>query len=105
MKGRAGKGAAKEQAEALGKKIAEFADPAQVRASAPLSLDVLSKAEKLFDDLQAVDAVPTPQAQAAVADLQCDARSVAERWRVVPEEVAALNRHLEAAGIEKIRLP
>ena len=104
-KERAGESAAKEPVEALRKKMEGFANPANVRAGAPLELDVLSKVEKLFDDLQAVDAAPTPQAQAAVADLQRDARSVLERWRSMPEEVVALNRQLEAAGLEKIGLP
>jgi hypothetical protein len=104
-KERTGENPIKEQVEALRKKMEGFADPAEVRVGAPPALHVLRKVEKLFGDLQEVDAVPTPQAQTAVADLQRDARSVAERWSAMTEAVAALNRRLEAAGIEKLKFP
>jgi hypothetical protein len=70
-----------------------------------LELDVLSKAGQLFGDLQEVDAAPTSQAEAAAINLQRDAKSVAERWRAIPPEVAALNTALEAAGLDKIKFP
>ena len=95
----------KEQLEGLRKKLEEFANPAAVRSGEPLELDVLSKVKKLFADLQDVDAGPTSQAQAALADLQREAESVMERWRELPQDVAALNSKLEAAGLEKIRFP
>ncbi len=101
-KERAGDNTVKGQIEALHKKMESFANPANVRASAPLELDVLSKIKRLFGELQDVDAAPTPQQQAVIAELQRDARSVEERWRAVPADVAALNRQLEAAGIEPL---
>lgn len=104
-KGHAGENAVAGKVEALRRKIEGLADPAQVRVGAPLKLDVLSKVERLFSDLQGVDAAPTAQAEAAVADLKRDARAVAERWSALPEEVATLNQQLEVAGIEKVRFP
>jgi hypothetical protein len=94
-----------EQLEGLRKKLEEFANPAAVRSGEPLELDVLGKVKKLFADLQDVDAGPTSQAQAALADLQREAESVIERWRELPQDVAALNSKLEAAGLEKIKFP
>jgi hypothetical protein len=104
-KEKAGDKPVKEQIEALNRNLQEFADPARVRAGQPLELDALSKVEKLFGELQDVDAAPTAQAEAAVVALQRDAQSVLERWRLMPHEVAALNEALEAAGIEKIKYP
>ncbi len=89
--------------EALRKKLEEFADPAAIRAGQPLELDVLSKVKKLFGDLQAVDAAPTPQQQAAIPALQRAAQSTAEKWRSLPQMVADLNQQLERAGLEKIK--
>ena len=66
---------------------------------------MLKKVEKLFDDLQEVDAGPTPQQEIALGDLQRDARSVLERWKAIPEKVAAVNAQLEAAGLEPIKVP
>jgi hypothetical protein len=104
-KEKAGDKPVKEQIEALTKKLQEFADPARVRAGQPLELDVLSKVKKLFGDLQEVDAAPTAQAETAAAELQRDAKSVIERWRAVPQDVAALNSALEASGVEKMKFP
>jgi hypothetical protein len=104
-KEKAGDKPVKERIEVLTKKLQEFADPGRVRAGQSLELDVLSKVDKLFGDLQEVDAAPTPQAEAATAELQRDAKSIVERWRTIPQEVAALNPTLEAAGLEKIKSP
>ncbi len=104
-KERAGANDTRAQIETLSRKLEGFANPENVRASAPLKFDVLSKVERLFNELQAVDAAPTPQAQAAVVDLQHEARSAVERWRAVLADVAALNLQLEAAGVEKIKFP
>jgi hypothetical protein len=52
-----------------------------------------------------VDAAPSSQQQAAAAPLQQDARSVAERWRTIPQDVSALNAQLRAAGIDQIKFP
>jgi hypothetical protein len=104
-KEKAGDKPVKEQIEALTKKLQEFADPARIRAGQSLELDVLSKAEKLFGDLQEVDAAPTAAIEIAAVEIQRDAKSVIERWRAVPQDVAVLNSALEASGVEKMKFP
>jgi hypothetical protein len=104
-KEKAGEKPVKQKVEEFIKKLQEFANPDQVRAGQALELDVLNKVEKLFGDLQEVDAAPTSQAQAAAVDLQGKERSVMERWPIISQEVAALNSELESAGIEKIKFP
>jgi photosystem II stability/assembly factor-like uncharacterized protein len=104
-KEKAGDKPVKEKIEALTKKLQELADPARVRTGQSLELDVLSKVEKLFGDLQEADAAPTPQFEAATAELQRGANSVVERWRAMAPDVAALNSALEAAGLEKLKFP
>ena len=97
------------QAEAAIKKLradlAAFANPAAVREGGPLELDVLRKVAKLFDDLQQVDAGPTPQQEIACGDLQREARAVVQRWPSILPEVTDLNQKLQAAGVEPIKLP
>src|SRR5437764_2391648 len=104
-KEKAGDTPVKEKIEALNKKLQEFADPARVRAGQSLELDVLSKVKKLFGDLQEADAAPTAATEAAAITIQRDAKSVVERWRAMPQEVASLNAALAAAGIENIKAP
>ena len=104
-KEKAGDKPVKEKIEALNKKLQEFADPERVRAGQPLELDVLAKVEKLFGDLQEVDAGPTSATEAASVEIQRDAKSATERWRASAPEVAALNSALEMAGLEKIKFP
>ncbi len=86
-------------------KLEGFANPVAVRAGGALDLDVLKKVEKLFSDLQEVDAGPTPQQEIACGDLQRETRSVLERWPAIPPEVTALNTKLQAAGIAPIKFP
>jgi hypothetical protein len=104
-KEKAGDKPVKEQIEALTKKLQEFADPARVRAGQSLELDALSKVGKLFGDLQEVDAAPTAAIEVAAVEIQRDAKSVIERWRAVPQDVAVLNSALEASGVEKMKFP
>ncbi len=86
-------------------KLEEFASPAAVRAGGPLELDVLGKVVKLFGDLQVADAAPTAEQEKAGAEVKQSAQTVLERWPSVPNDVAALNRELEAAGGEPIKFP
>ena len=104
-KEKAGEQPIKDKIDALNKKLQEFVDPARVRAGQTLELEVLSKVRSLFGELQDVDARPTSQAEAAARDLQSEAKSVAERWRALTQEVASLNAALEAAGLEKLKFP
>ncbi|MFL6521292.1 MAG: WD40/YVTN/BNR-like repeat-containing protein [Chthoniobacterales bacterium] len=104
-KEKAGDKSVKEKIEALKLKLQEFADPVRVRTGQSLNLYVLSKVEKLFGDLQEVDAAPTPVTEGAAIQIQREVESVIERWRTVPQDVAALNSELEASGVEKIKFP
>ena len=104
-KERAGDKPVKEQIETLNKKLQEFADPVRVRTGQPLQLDVLSKVGTLFGDLQQVDAGPLPAIENAAVQIQREAKSAVERWQAIPGEVATLNAALEAAGVEKIKVP
>ena len=104
-KERAGDQPIKDKIEALQQKLEAFGDPSPSRPGLPLHFDVLSKVEQLFGNLQETDAGPTPQVELAALALQRDAKSVIERWRAVPQDVAALNSALEASGVEKIKFP
>ena len=104
-KERAGESPIREQIEALQTKLQTFANPATVRANDPLELDVLNKVEKLFGDLEDVDAAPTPSQQAAVTELQKDAAVAMQRWRAIAPEVATLNALLASAGLGQIKFP
>jgi photosystem II stability/assembly factor-like uncharacterized protein len=101
---RAGGASVNQAIEDLRKKLEEFANPSVAWSGESLELDVLKKVEKLFDDLQEVDAGPTPQQEIGLGDLQREARSVLERWRAMPEKVAAVNAQLEAADLEPIKV-
>ena len=102
---RAGENPIKEQIKALHIKLETLANPPDVRSGDLLELDVLNKVEKLFGELQKVDAAPTPAQQAAMAGLQEGAAAVLERWRAIAPEVAALNAQLASAGLEPIKFP
>jgi hypothetical protein len=96
---------AKQAIAKLRETLEEFANSAAVRSGQPLELDVLKRVEKLFRDLQEVDAGPTPQQEIALGKLQPDARSVMARWQSVPAEVTALNSQLTGAGTDPIKFP
>ncbi|MEP6924115.1 MAG: glycoside hydrolase, partial [Pyrinomonadaceae bacterium] len=66
-----------------------------------LSLSVLPRLQTLFEIMQEVDTAPTPQVQAAVADVNREAKSIIEKWQI---EIPALNRRLEALGLPKIEI-
>ncbi|MEO7723570.1 MAG: glycoside hydrolase, partial [Chthoniobacterales bacterium] len=104
-KDRAGEKEVPEPIKNLRAKLEEFANPAAVRAGESLELDVLNKVVKLFGDLQEVDAGPTAQQEIACGDLQRAARTVLERWPTIAPEVQAINKQLQAAGMEPIKLP
>jgi photosystem II stability/assembly factor-like uncharacterized protein len=104
-KERAGNKDLQDRVEAMQKKLAQFADQAAVRAGRPLEFEALGKTKKLFGDLQRVDAGPTPQQEAAVAQVLRNAPVLEKRWQAIPAEVASLNAMFEAAGVEKIKWP
>jgi photosystem II stability/assembly factor-like uncharacterized protein len=91
-----------EKIEALRRWLETFANPVAVRSGGTLELDALNRVKKLFGDLQQVDAAPTPQQQAAVANLQRAAPEVIKQWKEMPREIAALNARLETAGLQPL---
>ncbi|HKP92889.1 MAG TPA: hypothetical protein VJS88_03255, partial [Chthoniobacterales bacterium] len=95
----------KEKIEGLRKRLEQFSDPAPARPGQPLEFHVLTKSERLFGDLQEVDAPPTPQSEAVAIAVQEEAKTFIEQWKGIPAEVASLNAALESAGIEKIKFP
>ncbi|MDP9003737.1 MAG: glycoside hydrolase, partial [Verrucomicrobiota bacterium] len=91
------------QLDALNKKLQELAGPPNRRASGTLSLELLEKLGTLFGAIQEVDVAPTPAIRAAVAEVQRESPSILQRWQAIEsEDLPALNRELEAAGIGRI---
>src|SRR2546423_12186922 len=79
-KERAGEQPIKEKIDAFHQKLEAFGDPAPSRPGQPLHFDALTKVEKLFGDLQEVDAGPTPVVEAAALALQPGATKATEQW-------------------------
>ena len=77
------------KAEQLRKSLEAFANPEVIRSGRTLQLDVLNKVKKLFDDLQQVDAAPTPEQIAAVRELEQVTKEVLEKWKEMPAAAAA----------------
>jgi len=101
----AGQNAVTAQLDAMLTKLQEIAGPPNPRANSTLSLDLLEKLRTLFGSLEEADAAPTPVMRATVADVQRESQSVIARWQAIEtQDVPALNRQLEAAGLSKIEV-
>jgi photosystem II stability/assembly factor-like uncharacterized protein len=96
---------ASEKVAALRKKLEALASPATVWAGGTLELDALQKMRKLFDEIQQVDAAPTPQQQIAISDLAREAQMALEKWKEIPPAISALNVQLTGAGLQPIQFP
>ncbi|MDQ2919082.1 MAG: glycoside hydrolase, partial [Verrucomicrobiota bacterium] len=104
MKEQIGDGPLHERIDALTKKLNEFA-PANRRPGTPPSFDALEKVQRLFKEIQGVDAAPTSQLKSAIADVLSQAPSVIQRWEnFTTQEIPALNRELETNGLEKLNV-
>jgi photosystem II stability/assembly factor-like uncharacterized protein len=91
--------------DTLSKKLQELAGAANQRPGTPLNLAVLVRVQTLFRIIQGVDAAPTTQVTAAVADIQRESNSVTERWRTIEsQDIPNLNQQLQAAGLPKISI-
>jgi photosystem II stability/assembly factor-like uncharacterized protein len=102
IKENAGNKQVADKLDAFTKKLRGFA-PANARPSAPITLEVLSQLENIFDAVQHADAAPTPALTTAGADIQRRVNEVAERWKTfIAQEIPALNRDLEAAGLARL---
>ncbi len=103
-KERAGDKSVKQQLEAFVKKLEEFAPP-NPRPGSPLSFAALDDAQRLVGTIQHVDAAPTARVKAAVEDVVRDTPAIVERWQtLVSQDLPALNRELENAGIGKLEI-
>lgn len=104
LKGQASDSSVAEKLDAFSEKLKELGPP-HPRPGAPPSLYVLDSVRRLFDDLQAVDAGPTPAVRAAVAAIQLQAKSFPEQWnKIVAKDLPVLNEQLKAAGLTEIHL-
>ncbi len=95
---------AKGEVAGLRKQLEQLADPRAVRAGGKLELEVLSKVRKLFNDLQQVDAAPTPQQERAVANLQQETEAAMQRWKAIRQEISEVKARLQADGLASIKL-
>src|SRR5262249_26124951 len=92
-----------EKLEAFVQTLAQFGPP-HPRPGAPPSLFVLESTERLFDEIQGVDAAPTAPVKVAVADLQKKVAPVMEAWRkLLDSELPALNQQLKQAEFPEIK--
>jgi hypothetical protein len=58
-----------------------------------------ARLKTLLDILQDADLAPTPQVVIAVAELQRDSQSLMGQWQAIQQDIAALNKELQAAGL------
>ncbi|MGH8101425.1 MAG: WD40/YVTN/BNR-like repeat-containing protein, partial [Chthoniobacterales bacterium] len=89
--------------DAFTARLRELGPPHQ-RPGAPPSLNGLDSVKSLFEEIQGVDAPPTDRVKAAVGDVRTQATSLTERWKkIISEDLPALNKELQAAGLPPVR--
>src|SRR4029453_11462655 len=87
---------------ALNTRLKELGPP-NARPGAAPSLHALDSAKELFGQIQGVDAAPTDRIKAAVNEVPVQASALMKRWQeIVRQDVAALNRNLQAAGLPSL---
>jgi hypothetical protein len=92
-----------EQVDALTKSLAQFSPP-NARPGSPPSFGAVATLQRLFGQVQVVDAGPRPSVKAAVAVALRDGDVAAEKLRsVMAKDLPVLNQQLEAGGLEKIK--
>jgi hypothetical protein len=92
-----------EKLEAFAQALTQFGPP-HPRPGAPPSLFVLESTERLFNEIQGVDAAPTAAVKAAAADVQTKLGPLMEAWRkLVDSDLPALNQQLGQAGFSEIQ--
>ena len=93
-----------EKLNALNSKLKELGPP-NARPDAALSLHALDSAKAFFEEIQGVDARPPDRVKAAVNDVRAQGIELTKRWKeIVAQEVPALDRELQAAGLPRLRL-
>jgi photosystem II stability/assembly factor-like uncharacterized protein len=105
LRARAGEGTVANAVDALNKKLQEITGSANRRPGTPPNLVVLARLQTLFNVIQDVDAAPTARVAAAVMDIQRESSSLLEGWRAIEaQDIPALNKELQAAGLPKIEM-
>jgi len=93
-----------EKMNALNSTLKELGPPNPRPGQTP-SLHALDSAKDLFQTIQGVDAAPTDRVKAAVNDVRAQAYVLTKRWKEIEmQEVAALDRELQAAGLARLNL-
>ena len=93
-----------EKLSALNNKLKELGPP-NPRPDATPSLHALDSAKDLSAQIQGVDAAPTDRVKAAVTAVRSQAAELTKRWReIIEQEVPALDRELQAAGLSRLKL-
>ena len=97
-----GKAGVIQQVDTFTKSLAQFSPP-NARPGSPLSFGALATVQRLFGQLQDVDAGPRPSVKAAVIDALRECDVAAEKFgAMLAKELPILNQQLEAAGATKI---
>ena len=93
-----------EKLNALNSKLKELGPPNPRPGQTP-SLHALDSAKDLFQQIQGVDTAPTDRVKAAVNDVRGQAAELTKRWKeIVAQELPALDRELQAAGLARFNL-
>ena len=92
-----------EKLDAFAQRLTQLGPP-HPRPGAPPSLFVLESTERLFNEIQGVDAAPTAAAKAAVADVQTKIGAAIGAWRkLLDADLPALNQQLKQVGFPEIK--
>jgi photosystem II stability/assembly factor-like uncharacterized protein len=89
--------------EGFAQTLTQFGPP-NPRPGAQPSFFVLESTEKLFNEIQGIDAAPTAAVKEAVAGVQTKVEPVMHAWRkLLDSDLPALNQQLEQAGLPEIK--
>jgi photosystem II stability/assembly factor-like uncharacterized protein len=90
--------------DALNARLKELGPP-NARPGAGPSLHALDSTKDLFEQIEGVDAAPTDRVKGAVNEVRDQANTLIKRWpEITAQDVPALNRELQAAGLSPVRL-
>ena len=93
-----------EKLNGLNARLKELGPP-NARPGAVPSLHALDSARELFGQIQGVDAAPTDRVKAAVNEARGQATALTKHWQeIVAQDVPALDKELQAAGLPPLSL-
>lgn len=111
LRPRVPEGELKASIDALSEKIQALAGaagpgPGGAAAAARATVaSVTARLSTLFNDIEGVDAAPTPQVAAAAVDVLKDAHSLEDSWQtILSQDLPGLNKKLHGAGLPVIRI-